>query len=176
MKKTKKVFSVILAVIVLLVAANLIFRFYYQFQFNRRVEALAAQGYPVSLADLEKDYVLPEGAANAADIYLEAFSYYQEPNEFEKQFLPIRGDYRWTDDVPPFPQEVINAIESSLKANQKTLELLDQAADMEHCLWPRKLEKLKDIYFPQEYLKGIKVSGMNGGSLSKLSKKVSHDR
>ena len=39
----------------------------------------------------------------------------------------------------------MDAIASSLKANRKTLELLDQAANIEHCLWPRKLEKLKEM-------------------------------
>jgi hypothetical protein len=152
-KKRKKIFFIILVTIGLLVAANLVFRFYYQVQYDRRVQTLAEQGFPVSLADLEESYVLPEGAANAADVYIEAFSHFQQPNEYEKEYLPITGAYRWPEDVPPFPQEVMAALESFLERNQLTLELLDEAAGLEQCVWPRTLS---DFYFSNDHLFEIK--------------------
>jgi len=111
-------------------------------QFDRRVKALAAEGYPVSLDDLEKTYRLPEGVQNAADTYIEAFSYYQPGTVEENEFLPISGSYESPDDVPPFPPEVITAIETHINNNLKTLELLDKAAKIEHCLWPRTREDI----------------------------------
>ncbi|MCD6176013.1 MAG: hypothetical protein J7K65_09655 [Planctomycetes bacterium] len=152
----KKRWLILIAVIVIPICWIVLSRFYYQTEFNRRVEALAAEDYPVSLDELEAQYKLPQGVENAADIYIQAFEAYQDPNEFEREFLPIRGNFRWSDDVPPFPQEVMDAMESSLKANQKMLELLDKAAEIEHCLWPRKFEDMEDFYFPKDYLSGIK--------------------
>lgn len=128
MKKRKVFLLGFAAVIVLTLAWALGMRFYYQHKFNQRVAELKAQGFPVSLADLEKAYVLPQGVENAADVYLEAFANYCEPTESEIEWLPISGNYNWSNDVPPFPAEVMNALESYLTRNQKTLDLLDRAA------------------------------------------------
>jgi len=129
----------ILTTVVLLAPIGLLmlYRAYNRSEFDRRVTALAKEGYPVSLDDLEQRYVLPEGAENAADVYIEAFSYYCPPNSEEIEFLPTCGNYVWPDDVPPFPQEVMDALESYLQRNQKTLDLLDRAATMEYSIWPR---------------------------------------
>lgn len=153
MKKFKIVLLCLAAIIALAVTWSLGMRFYYHHKFNERVAELKAQGFPVSLADLEKAYVLPEGVPNAADVYLEAFSHYQEPNEFEKQWLPVSGSYIWPDDVPPFPDEVMKSLESYLARNQKTLLLLDQAAKIEHCLWPRTMH---ESYFANNHWTDIR--------------------
>lgn len=110
---------------------------YYGRQFDRRVARLKAQGFPVSLDDLEKSYVLPEGAPNAADIYIEAFTHYQEPNETEQEWLPYVGDYELADDNSELPAEVLDAMSSFLNKNKTTLELLDKASNIETCLWPK---------------------------------------
>lgn len=68
---------ILIAVVVLLVLWVAFCHFYYTTQFKHRVEALGKEGYLVSLDDLEKAYVLPEGIENAADIYIEAFLCYQ---------------------------------------------------------------------------------------------------
>lgn len=129
-------------------------------EYNRRVKELAAQGYPVCLEDIENKDLLPKGAKNAADFYVEAFSHYQEPNDFEKEFLPIRGNYNWPDDVPPFPQEVMDALESSLEANRETLRSLDRAALIKRCHWPGKLNRIDylGINFSNVHLQEFKKS------------------
>ncbi|MEN8128374.1 MAG: hypothetical protein ABFR90_11325 [Planctomycetota bacterium] len=136
-KSSLKFWLLIVAVMLLPIGLLVLYRVNRQSEFDRRVAALAKEGYPVSLDDLEKRYVLPEGAENAADIYIEAFSCHWQPTGDEKEFLPTCGNYKWPDDVPPFPQEVMDALESYLQRNQETLELLDKAAAMEHCIWPR---------------------------------------
>lgn len=124
-------------------------------EYNLRVKRLAAQGYPVSLEDFEKQHALPEGVKNAADYYIEAFSCYHEPNEAEREYLPLRGKYGWSDDALPFPQEVMDAIESSLMKNRKTLNLLDRASFIEHCHWPGTWNNGS---FSNEHLRQIKNS------------------
>lgn len=136
MQKREKMY-VILIILVLLILPFQVYRLRNRFEFNRRVRALAAEGYPVSRSDLEAAYVLPDGVDNAADVYQKAFDAYFEPNEAEEEWLPIRGYYVPSDKEPPYPPEVMEAIKTSLANNQECLELLDQAAQMEYCLFPR---------------------------------------
>jgi len=138
----KKGWWILIAVVVLLIAANLNFRIYYQLKFNRSVKTLSEDGYPISLDDLEKIYVLPEGAPNAADVYIEAFSYYHEPNDYEKQILPYHQGYTQSKSYKNISKEVINSMSSFLEKNHKTLGLLDEASRIESCLWPKKREQL----------------------------------
>jgi hypothetical protein len=125
--------------------------------FNRRVEQLAADGFPVSLDDLQAAYVLPEGQPNAADLYLKAFAARVDPNEAEMELLPVQGNYESSDDQPPYPQEVMAAIRSMLDKNEKHLDLLDQAARMDHCLFPRTFDS---SFMISDYLSDIKKAAM----------------
>lgn len=147
------VWAAIVLVVVFLLSPAVIYRVKYKAAVERRVAELAAAGYPVSLADLERRYVLPAGADNAADVYIEAFGRYVEPNEAELEWLPARGRFIATDEMPPYPPEVIAAIEVSLENNARCLELLDKAAQMEHCLFPRENH---DFFFMTEHLSQIR--------------------
>lgn len=135
-RKPRKMFLILL-IITLLILPFQVYRLKNRLEFNRRVRALAAEGHPVSITDLQAAYVLPEGVDNAADVYQRAFDAYVEPNETEEEWLPIRGFYEPLEDEPPYPPEVMKAIKTSLASNRKCIELLDQAAQMEHCLFPR---------------------------------------
>lgn len=152
--KIKKRWWLSIVIVSVLVCAHLMSRFFLQSEFNRRVETLAKEGFPVSLDELEKTYVLPEGVPNAADIYIQAFSQYQEPTKSEEEYLPIRGVYEASRNEPPFPPKVIDTIKSSLAANQKTLELLDKAAEIKYCRWPRIHE---DYSFSNDYYNMIET-------------------
>ena len=154
--KLKKRWWILITLVVIPICGIFIFRYHCQAEFNRRVEALAAKNIPVSLDSFEKKYVLSEDVPNAASIYIEAFSFYCDPNELERKFLPIRGDYCWTDDVLPLPTEVMNTLKSSLKANQKTLELIDEATPIDYCLFPRFRETNSSS--KNEYLSNLKNS------------------
>ena len=125
------------AIIVTPIAMLIVYRMRCQSEFDRRVEELREQGFPVSTEDLEKTYILDEGVENAADIYILAFQYQQKPTATEKPYLPRSGSYRWSEDEPPYPQKVINALKSYTQRNQTTFDLFEQAAQTEHCLWPR---------------------------------------
>jgi len=137
-KKRWLVWGMVVSIIVLLFSPFMIFRAVNRAKFERKVAELKAAGYPVSLDDLEAAYVLPEGVENAADLYMEAFKAYVEPNEAELELLPVRGEFVSTEDMPPYPPEVIEAIGVSLEKNQECLALIDQAVRTEHCLLPRK--------------------------------------
>lgn len=121
--------------------------------YNRKIRELAEAGFPVSMPELKKRYVLPEGAENAADVYIQAFRLYIDPNQTEQEFLPVRGCYTPRGDVPPYPKEVMDAIRSSLEKNKDCLALLDKAGRIERCLFPRSFDILG---FTRNYLSELK--------------------
>jgi hypothetical protein len=131
------VWGMVVSILVLLFSPFVIFRAVNRAAFERKVAELKAAGQPVSMDDLEAAYVLPEGVENAADVYQKAFRAYVEPNEAEQNFLPVCGTFAATDDMPPYPPEVMEAVRLRLEQNAECLELLDRAARMEHCLFPR---------------------------------------
>lgn len=133
----KKRWRILIAVIVLLVLGITINHFYYSIQFSRRVQALAEDGVPISFSDLDKMEALPPVVPNAADIYMQAFSHYQKPDESLEPFLPRQGSYEMGEDETSFPDEVMEAIAASLETNARTLALLDQGATIENCIYPR---------------------------------------
>lgn len=161
-KKQKKsrwlLWVTILSVLLMLVSPLILYRCSNRAAFNRRVEKLKADGYPVSLDDLEAAYILPPNQPNAADIYLKAFAAYVEPNKLEQKLLPVRGDYESSEDQPPYPDDVIAAIKFMLDKNQESLDLLDQADRVERCLFPR----VRDGNWFQfnESLSGVKKAAM----------------
>ena len=136
-KHSTRFWLIIAAVIIAPIAMLMLYKMSCKSGFDRRVAALRAEGFPVSLDDLEKTYALDEGVENAADIYIEAFSYYQEPTEDQMVLLPHLGKYEPQENEPPFPKEVIDAIQTHIQQNRKTLDLLEKAAKIEHCVWPR---------------------------------------
>jgi hypothetical protein len=137
-KKRWLVWGMAVSIVVLLFAPVMIFRAVNRAAFERKVAELKAAGQPVSMDDLEAAYVLPEGVENAADVYQKAFRAYVEPNEAAVQFLPVCGTLVRTEDMPPFPPEVMEAVRVRLEENAECLELLDRAGRMEHCLLPRR--------------------------------------
>lgn len=139
MKKRWRVLLKVMGVIVaLLIVWCVLHRAYWQAKFDRRVAELKADGQLVSFEDLDAADMLPTGVPNAADIYLQAFSHYQEPDEADLPFLPIQGTYEMPDNQSPLPDDILNAIAKSLEANEQTLALLDQGAKIKHCVFPRE--------------------------------------
>ena len=147
---------IVSAVLIAPVIILILYRMSLQSEFDRRVEALRAEGFPVSIEDLQQRYALSEGTENAAEIYILAFKYLQAPNSEEIPFLPISGSFRWSQLQPPYPQQVTDAVESYLQRNQSTLDLLDQAAQTEHCAWPRTIE---GCWMINKYVSEVKRAG-----------------
>jgi len=152
-KKRWLVWGMAVSIVVLLFAPVMIFRAVNRAKFERKVAELKAAGQPVSMDDLEAAYVLPEGVDNAADVYQKAFRAYVEPNQATIEFLPVSGNYIRADGMPPYPPEVMEAVRVRLEENAECLELLDRAARMEHCLFPRTR---RDGWFSTEPLKSLK--------------------
>jgi len=100
---------------------------------RKRIQALSDQGYPVTTQELEDSYTIPEGARNAADIYLEAFSHY---SEWDKAAMRDLRKARSPKRTEPLDASARKFIEKFLSDNQKTLSMLHEAASIEHCRYP----------------------------------------
>ena len=123
------------ALIVFLVLAALYagYRYTLHRMVEARLDAIRRQGYPVTLAELDKWYPQPLPGENAATTYIEAFSKMQRPSKEMDKSLPIEGLGRLPECGKPMPDEMKNAITGYLAMNEEALRLLHKAAIMRHC-------------------------------------------
>jgi hypothetical protein len=103
---------------------------------NKRVQALRTKGYPVTLEELDRSYSLPQGARNAADVYLAAFSNYKKWDRDAMHTLPIVGKTSLPSRTEPLEASTQQLAERFLSDNQQTLSMLHEAASIEHCRYP----------------------------------------
>lgn len=112
---------------------------------RRRIQALSDQGYPVTLKELEDSYTIPDGARNAADIYLAAFSHY---SEWDKAAMRNLRKARSSKRTEPLDAPARQLVEQFLSDNQKALSLLHEAASIEHCRYPIDFTDLPELGDP----------------------------
>lgn len=103
---------------------------------EKKIEALQAQGQPVTLSELNDRYSLPLGVENAADYYLDAFDNHVKWDQEEAEGLPVFGQAEFparTAGLEPSMKALIN---DYLQDNQEVLSTLHEAATMPHCRYP----------------------------------------
>ncbi|MFC1760610.1 hypothetical protein ACFL6U_00845 [Planctomycetota bacterium] len=123
---------------------------------RKALETLQAQGHPVTLEELNDRYAIPPGAENAVDLYLNAFSHLVKRDDNIAQDLPLAGDADLPARTAPFPTPMQDAIQQHLAANQETLILLHEAANVPHCRYPVDLSQGFDTVMP--WLKDVRTS------------------
>ncbi|MHC4584597.1 MAG: hypothetical protein ACYS3N_08690 [Planctomycetota bacterium] len=127
-------FSRILIVLLLIaVCLFVVFRLSVRSKFRARIEAIRAAGYPVTLAELNEWYTIPEDAENAANTLIDAFLCYYECNKTQRESLPIVGTGKLPARTEPLTEETKGLVAQYLADNQQALELLHKAAPIEHC-------------------------------------------
>ncbi len=120
-----------LAVLVVLVGLLGLYSVVRQNNVERRLKVLRAAGYPTSFSELSEYTKLPEGAENAAGVYLQAFATYVPP--VEEANVPLLGQAKLPDRGAPLSQAMAQAVSKCLADNQSCLALLHEAAGIEHC-------------------------------------------
>ncbi len=106
------------------------------YKLKKRLETLRGEGYPLTLEELDRSYDIPEGAENAADVYLAAFA---QQNKWDKEAmrdLPIIGRAPLPERTEPMDASSRRLVEKFLTDNGKTLSLLHEAVSIEHCRYP----------------------------------------
>ncbi len=127
-------------VLIILLVAGFGFFVYYRLslksKLGARIDALAAAGYPVTCAELDKWYTIPENVENAAYTLMDAFSYYKQWDKDKSESLPIVGQAELPPRTEPLPAEMKILIAEYIADNNETLELLHEGAAIEHCRYP----------------------------------------
>ena len=108
-------FVVVLAALI----AGLIMR--RESELDKRFAEIRAAGYPVTLQELNDWYTIPEGEENAADVYVEAFSYYFKPSYYVS--LPVVGDMLTPKRNERLDGETMKLIEDFLSENEYSHQL-----------------------------------------------------
>ncbi|MHC4564077.1 MAG: hypothetical protein ACYS8X_15070, partial [Planctomycetota bacterium] len=108
----------VVAVLVVLVGVFLLAR---RGSVERRLKALRAAGYPTSFADLAEYNQLPEGAENAAGLYVDAFAIYSRP--VDEANVPLLGTAELPPRGSPLPEPMAEAVSACLARNARCLAL-----------------------------------------------------
>jgi len=144
---TLKGWHLLVAAVVVLVGSIGLYVVTHGDETERRIEALRAAGYPTTFAELAEYTRLPEGTANAAEVYTQAFAAFVPP--VDEANVPALGKAAWPARGTPLPGPMAKAIEVCVAANRQCLDLLHEAAGLEHCRYEydyaRMLPPMQDI-------------------------------
>ena len=125
---------ILLVALVILVGGYGLLRWKLKSQLQRRMDAIRAAGYPITCAELDKWYSIPNDVENAADVILDATQYYAAPNKPE--LMPVVGQAELPGRIEPLSEETKQLIGQYLAQNKRALELLGKAASIEHSRYP----------------------------------------
>ena len=131
-----KVSHILIVLLLIAVCAFVVFRLSVRSKLRARIETIRAAGYPVTLAELNEWYTIPEDAENAADTLIEAFLCYREWDKTELESLPIVGRAELPVRTEPLAEETKGLIAQYLANNQQALKLLHEGAAMKHSRYP----------------------------------------
>lgn len=95
---------------------------------------LKAEGYPVTVEELEKLYAIPETAENAANLILDAATNHKEPNDYN--LIPIDGKAKLPTRTEPLSDKIVNAVSDYINDNHVALDLLHKAALLQYSRYP----------------------------------------
>ncbi|MCP4608555.1 MAG: hypothetical protein GY845_07565 [Planctomycetes bacterium] len=143
-------------IVALLLLLFVVFRVHGSLKVKKQIENLRAKGYPVTLEELDRWYNIPDGASNAADAYLTAFSNYVEWDSEARKALPIVGRAPLPARTQPLDDPNHQLVEKFLSDNKKTLTSLHEAASIEHCRYPIDFTQEWDQTAP--WLKELRAS------------------
>jgi hypothetical protein len=129
-----RAYHILLVALVILVGGYGLLRWKLKSQLQRRMDAIRAAGYPVTCAELDKWYSIPNDVENAADVILDATHYYAAPDKPE--LMPVAGQAELPGRTEPLSKETRQLIGQYLAQNKRALELLGKAASIEHSRYP----------------------------------------
>jgi type II secretory pathway pseudopilin PulG len=122
------------------------------------LEAVRAEGLPVTFAELDKWYVSPPASENAATVLQEAFALYAKPaprprfgrqeEAIGRSRLPIIGSPKSPPVSEPLSDDTKASIAEVLAQNEAALKLLHKGASMTACRYPIDLTQGFEVRLP----------------------------
>ena len=155
-KRVRRRFKMWHGIVALLLLLLVLFRIWGNLKLKQQLEVLRSRGYPVTLEELDRSYNIPDGAANAADAYLTAFSNYVEWDKEALKALPVFGKAPLPARTQPLDASTRKLVENFLSDNEKLLSMLYEAASIEHCRYPIDFTQESDQAAP--WLKELRAS------------------
>jgi hypothetical protein len=142
-RKRRKVtvFRVVMVLLLIAGCAFAIYRLRLRSKLNARIEAIRADGYPVTCAELNKWYSIPDDVENAAYTIEEAFFFHKEWSKKESGALPLFGKAELPARSESLPAETKALIAEYIADNNEALELLHAGAAIENCRYPIDLSQ-----------------------------------
>jgi len=138
---------ILVVVLLVLVGVVLGLRWHWKRGFHKRIEAIAAAGYPVTPEELDAWYESPKSGENAADWVMGAATYFRQPPEKEYrelQRIVSYGSNRLGRRVS-IPDDMKELLVAHVRDNAKGLELLHRAARIEESRYPIDLSEGLDF-------------------------------
>ena len=130
-----------------------------RYTLHRMVEAklneIRKQGYPVTLAELDKWYPQVPAGENAADVYLEAFKHLPERLKSDTN-LPIVGYAKLPPHGAAMSESMKQAVSEYLARNEQALMLLHKAAKMKQSRYPVYLADVSGSTSAMRYYSGMR--------------------
>ena len=135
-RRRLKVSHVLLILLLIGAAAFVFFRISLKSKLQARIDAIAAAGYPVTCAELDKWYTIPENVENAAYTIIDAFGAFKLWDKDESEPLPVVGQAELPARREPMDEEMKALIAQYIADNNEALELLHASAAIENCCYP----------------------------------------
>jgi len=142
----------LILVLVVAIGGLWLFRWRQKTKLQRKMDAIRAAGYPVTCAELDDWYSIPDGVDNAANVILDAISYYREPNRPE--LVPVVGQAELPGRTEALSEEAEEAAAEYLASCREALELVGEASGIEHSRYPIDLSAGFDTLMP--YLRNVR--------------------
>jgi hypothetical protein len=137
-----RVLQTLVILLVIIIAGFVVFRLVLKIKLHARLDAIRAEGYPATCAELDAWYTIPESAENAADIFIDSLSHFDKWEDGEKRkLLPVIGLARLPLRTEPLAEETKTLVTQYLADHQQALKLLHKGAVIEHCRYPLDLSK-----------------------------------
>jgi hypothetical protein len=133
-RRRLRAYHILLLALVILVGGYGLLRWRLKSQLQRRMDAIRAAGYPLTWAELDKWYSIPNDVENAAEVILDATLYYAAPNKPE--LMLVVGQAELPGRTEPLSEDMKQLIGQYLAQNKRALELLGKAASIEHSRYP----------------------------------------
>lgn len=145
--KHLKFWHVLLGIFILLILTWIIFYMRARAGFEAAMDKVRADGYPITLAELNDSYSIGPDEENAADIILDALQYYNKWDDERAKPLPIIGEKKLAADEPYDPN-TLQLAEEFLTDNKEMIGMLEKAAKIKHARYPIDLTQGLAVIHP----------------------------
>jgi len=158
-RRKLKITHIIIVLLLVVTVGFIIFRFSLKSRLQSKLDAISAAGYPVSCAELDAWYSIPDFSKNAADTIIEAFSHYFEWDKEYLEKLPVAGRAQLPACTEPLSEEMKALITEYLADNKEAIALLHEGAAMEHSRYPVDFTQGFNILMPHlgDIRKGVRM-------------------